>query len=326
MRRREFITLLGGAAAWPLGANTQQRAAPVVGFLSSRSPRESDGVVNAFLQGLQETGYTKGQNVALMFRWAHGAYERLPELAVELVDLRVSVLLAAGGAPSALAAKAATSNIPVVFSAVHDPDRLGLVASYNRPGSNVTGMSIFTAGIGAKSVELLPQIVPATSTFAYLVNPSNPIEERYLTETATAARILGVQLHMLKASTEDELDKAFAALVALGAGALVVPGEAFFDSKRDKIVALATKSFVPTIYAFREYVTAGGLMSYGSRITDCYRRAGIYVGRILKGENPADLPVMQPTTFEFVINRKTANALRLNIPPTLLALADEVIE
>jgi len=326
MKRREFIKALASSAtAWPLAALAQS-AMPVIGFLSSRSPSESAGVIGAFRQGLQETGFVEGQNVVIAFRWAEGAYERLPDLAAELVALRVAVLFAAGGPPSALAAKASTSTIPIVFSAVNDPERLGLVASYNRPGGNVTGMSMFTAGIGAKSIELLKQLVPAAAAFAYLVNPSNPTAEIYAKEATTAAGALGIQVHVLKASTERDLDEAFAALAGLRAGGIVVMGEPFFDSKRDKIVALAAQYTVPAIYTFREYVAAGGLMSYGASLTDSYHRAGIYVGRILKGEKPADLPVMQPTKLDLVLNLKTAKALGLTIPAKLLALADEVIE
>jgi ABC-type uncharacterized transport system substrate-binding protein len=327
MRRREFITLLSGtAAAWPLVARAQQPAMPVIGFLSSRSPNESAGVIGAFRQGLQETGFAEGQNVVIAFRWAEGAYDRLPKLAADLVGLKVTVLFAAGGPPAALAAKAATSTIPIVFSAVNDPDRLGLVASFNRPGGNVTGMSTFTADIGAKSVELLMEFVPKAAVIAYLVNPSNPAVEIYAEEATRAASALGVQIRVLNASTEGDLDNAFSALAGLGAAGLVVPGEPFFDSKRDKIVALAARYAVPAIYGFREYVTAGGLMSYGASLPDSYRRAGIYVGRIIKGEKPADLPIMQPTKFDLLINLKTAKALGLTIPPTLLATADEVIE
>jgi putative tryptophan/tyrosine transport system substrate-binding protein len=327
MRRREFIALLGGATAvWPLVARAQQPAILIVGFLSSRSPSESAGVITAFKRGLQETGFVEGHNVVIAFRWAEGAYNRLPSLAAELVALRVAVLFAAGGQPSAIAAKAVTSTVPIVFSAVNDPDRLGLVASYNRPGGNVTGMSMFVAGTGAKSVELLNELVPTAAVVAYLVNPSNPTAEIYAKEATTAASALGIQVRVLNASTEKDLDGAFAALAELKAGGLVVIGEPFFDSLRDKIVALAAQNAVPAIYTFREYVAAGGLMSYGANMADNYHRAGIYVGRILKGEKPADLPVQLPTKYELVLNLKTANALGLTVPPALLARADEVIE
>jgi putative ABC transport system substrate-binding protein len=327
LRRRDFITFLGSAAAaWPLAARAQQPAMPVIGFLSSRSPGESAGVVAAFHQGLREAGFVEGQNLVIAFRWAEGRYDRLPALAADLVGLRVAVLLAAGGPPSALAAKAATPTIPIVFSAVNDPVQLGLVASLNRPGGNVTGMATFTSGLGAKNVELLKELVPAAAMIAYLVNPSNPSAEIYAKEAVTAASALGIEVPVLNASTEHDLDEAFASLVKLGAGGLTVTGEPFFDSQRDRIVALSARYAVAAIYTFREYVVAGGLMSYGTSLPDSYRRAGIYVGRALKGEKPADLPVMQPTKFELVLNLKTAKALNLQIPPKLLALADEVIE
>jgi ABC-type uncharacterized transport system substrate-binding protein len=326
MRRREFITLLGGAAAWPLVARAQQAAMPVVGFLSSRSPGESAGVVAAFRRGLSETGFVEGQNFVIAFRWAEGRYDRLPALAVDLADMRVTVLFAAGGPPSALAAKAATSTIPIVFSAANDPVRLGLVASLNRPSGNVTGMSTFTSALAAKRVELLKELVPAAVVMAYVLNPSNPSADLESKEALPAASALGIELHVLNASTEQELNAAFAKLANLRAGGVVVAPEPFFDSQRDRLVALSAQHAVPAIYGFRDYVVAGGLMSYGTSITDSYRQAGNYVGRILKGEKPSDLPVMQPTKFELVINLKTAKALGLEVAQTLLATADEVIE
>jgi len=327
MRRRDFITLLGGAAvAWPLAARAQRLAMPVIGFLSSRSPGESAGVVAAFRQGLREGGFVEGQNLSIAFRWAEGRYDRLPALAAELVDLRVAVLATAGGAPSAFAAKAATQAIPIVFSAALDPDRLGLVASLNRPGGNVTGMSIFPSEVAAKSVQLLKELLPAATALGYLVNPSTPGAGLYAKEASNAASALGVAVHVLNASTEHVLDDAFASLAKLGAGGLAVPAEPFFDSQRDRIVALAARHAVAAIYGFREYAGAGGLMSYGASLPDSYRRAGMYVGRILKGERPADLPVMQPTKFDLVLNLKTAKALGLTVPDRLLAIADEVIE
>jgi len=326
MKRREFITLLGGAAAWPLAARAQQPAMPVVGFLSSRSPGESAGVVAAFRQGLGETGFVEGQNLAIAFRWAEGHYDRLPALAAELVNLRVAVLFAAGGPPSALAAKATTSTIPVVFSAVNDPLRVGLVSSLNRPGGNVTGMSLFTSDMIGKMAQLLKEMVPGAAALAYLVNPSSPSEEIYAREAPVVSSALGIRIPVLNASTEHDLDDAFASLGKTGADALVIPPEPFFDSQRDRIVALAARYAVPMIAGLREYVVAGGLMSYGASLPDSYRRAGIYVGRVLKGEKPADLPVMQPTKFDLVLNLKTAKALGLAVPDRLLALADEVIE
>jgi len=327
MRRREFITLLGGAAAaWPFTARAQQSALPVVGFLSSRSPGESSEVVAAFRRGLRDSGFIEGQNLLIAFRWADGRYDRLPALAAELVQLRVAAMFAAGGPPAAFAAKAATQATPVVFSAVNDPVRLGLVASLNRPGGNLTGTNSFTVELAAKGIQLLKELVPATTLVAYLVNPSNPSVENYVKEAATAASALGIAVRVLNASTEPELDDAFASLAKLGAGGLVVPGEPFFDSQRDKIVALAAGHAIAAVYTFREYAVAGGLMSYGPSLPDAYRQGGTYVGRILKGEKPADLPVMQPSKFELVLNLKTAKALGLEVPWQIQQLADEVIE
>jgi putative ABC transport system substrate-binding protein len=298
----------------------------VVGFLSSRSPTESTAVVAAFRQGLREAGFIEGENLAIAFRWAEGGYDRLPALAADLVTMRVAVLLAAGGPPSAHAAKAATSTIPIVFSAASDPVRLDLVPSLSRPGGNITGMGTFNATLLAKRLEILNELVPLAAPMAYLVNPTNQSADLEVREVSTAAKLLGIELEIFNASTEHEIDEAFATAVRLRARGLVVAGEPFFDSKRERIVALAARHAVAASYGFREYVVAGGLMSYGTSITDSYRQAGIYVGRILKGEKPADLPVQQPTKFELVINLKTAKALGLEVPPTLLARADEVIE
>jgi putative ABC transport system substrate-binding protein len=326
MKRREFIVLISSAAIWPLAAGAQQAAMPMIGFLSSRSPGESAGVVAAFRQGLGASGFVEGQNVVIAFRWAEGHYDRLPVLAAELVDLRVAALFAAGGPPSALAAKAATRTIPIVFSAVNDPVRVGLVRSLNRPGGNITGMSFLNFEIIGKSAQLLKEMVPAATAIAYLVNPSSPSAELYAKQALTVASALGIRVHVLNASTEHDLDEAFASLGKIGADALILPAEPFFDSQRDRIVALAARYAVPMIAGLREYVAAGGLMSYGASLSDSYRRAGIYVGRVLKGEKPADLPVMQPTKFDLVLNLKTAKALGLTVPDRLLALADEVIE
>jgi len=326
MNRREAITLLGGAAAWPLAVRAQQQATSTIGFVSSRAPGESAGVVAAFRQGIGGAGFVEGQNLAIAFRWAEGRYDRLPALVAELVNLRVAVLFAAGGPPSALAAKEATSTIPVVFSAVSDPVRLGLVPSLNRPGGNVTGMSLLNSELVAKSAQFLKEAVPAAAVIAFLVNPSGPSAEIYAKEAPATARALGIQIPVLNASTEHDLDEAFASLGKLGVSGLVVPAEPFFDSQRERIVSLAVQHAVPMISSLREYVVAGGLMSYGPSLPDSYRRAGIYVGRVLKGEKPADLPVMQPTKFELVLNLKAAKALGIEIPPTLLVRADEVIE
>jgi len=328
MRRREFITLIGSAAAaaWSHAAKSQQPAMPMIGFLSSRSPGDSAGVLTAFRDGLREAGFVEGQNVAIAFRWAEGHYDRLPVLAAELVKLPLAALFVAGGPPSALAAKAATSSIPVVFSAVNEPVRLGLVASLNQPGGNVTGMSLFAADIWAKTVELLKQLVPGAAIIAYLINPSSPSAEMYIKGATAAASTLGVDIRMLNAGTEQQINDAFATLAKLKADGIVVPNEPFLDTQRDRIVALAARYAVPAAYSFREYVVAGGLMSYGPSLTDSYRRAGIYLGRVLKGEKPADLPVQQPTKFELVINLKTAKTLALTIPPSLIVAADEIIE
>jgi len=327
MKRRKFITLLGGgAAAWPLAARAQQPTMPVIGFLSTRSPGESAGLVAAFRDGLRESGFVEGQNLVIAFRWAEGRYEQLRDLAAELVAMHVAVLMAAGGPPSALAAKAATSTIPIVFSAVYDPVQLDLVASLNRPGANITGMSSVASEMVAKSCQLLKEMVPTAAAIACLVNPTNPSAEIYSKEAVTVASALGIRVHVLNASTEQGLDEAFASLGGLGASGLVVPAEPFFFSQRDRIVALAARYAVAMIATFREYVVAGGLMSYGASLPDLYRQAGLYVGRVLKGAKPADLPVMQPTKFELTINLKTAKALGLQIPDKLLALADEVIE
>jgi putative ABC transport system substrate-binding protein len=298
----------------------------MIGFLSSRALGESAYVLAAFREGLREAGYVEGQNLAITFRWAEGHYDRLPAMAADLVSLRVAALFVAGGPPSALAAKAATSAIPIVFSAVNDPVSLGLVASFNRPGGNITGMSFLNAELISKSVQLLKEIVPAAAVIACLVNPSSPSAEIYMKEVPATASALGIRIPVLNASTQQDLDRAFASLGKIGANALIVPAEPFFDSQRDRIVALAARYAVPMIVGLREYVAAGGLMSYGASLSDSYRRAAVYLGRILRGEKPADLPVQQPTKFDLVINLKTAKTLGLTVSPKLLARADEVIE
>ena len=326
MRRRQFLCVLISTAALPVRAFAQQSALPVIGFLSSRSPSESEAVVAAFRKGLAESGHTVGQNVMVEYRWAEGDYQRLPELAAELVRMRVAVILAAGGPPAALAAKKATMTIPVVFSAAGDPVRIGLVDSISRPGGNVTGMGLFNSTLGGKRLELLHQLVPASTLVAVLTNPDNPSAELELSEVRAAAKVLKIDLQEVKARTDQELSSAFDELSRIRAGAVIVSGEPFLDSRRALIIALAAKHAIPASYSWRENVLLGGLLSYGTSITDSYRNAGIYCSRILKGEKPVDLPVMQPTKFELTINLKTAKALGLSIPPTLLTAADEVIE
>jgi putative tryptophan/tyrosine transport system substrate-binding protein len=325
MKRRTFIAGMGATALWPLAARAQQPM-PVVGYLSSRSPGESETVVAAFRQGLGEAGYVAGQNVAIDYRWAEGRYDRLPALAAELVGLKVSVILAAGGPPSALAAKKATSTIPIIFSASDDPVGLGLVESLSRPGGNITGMSVFNATLGAKRLGLLHEVVPSATTIAYLTNPANPSAHLEVSAVQEAAKTFGIDLQVLNASNDEEVAAAFARLAELKAGAIIVAGEPYFDSRRAAIVGLAARYAVPASYGWRENVAIGGLLSYGTSVNDSYRNSGIYCGRILKGEKPADLPVMQPTKFEMTINLKTAKTLGLTIPPALLTGADEVIE
>jgi putative tryptophan/tyrosine transport system substrate-binding protein len=327
LKRREFITLLGGAAAvWPLAARAQQPAMPVVGFLSSRSRNESASAVAAFRQGLIEAGYVEGQNVDIAFRWAEGQYDRLPALAADLAGRQVAVIFATGGNPPAFAAKAATATIPIVFLIGSDPVEFGLVASLSRPGNNVTGVTLFTSLLVAKRMELLRELVPTATTIAFLVNPNNSNAEPDTRVAQTAARSLGQQLVVLSAGTENDIDAAFETLVQQRTNALLVNTDAFFLARRNQFVALAARHAVPTIHDLREFTAAGGLVSYGTNLTDAYRQAGTYIGRILKGERPANLPVVQPTRFDLVINLTTAKALGLTVSPTLLAIADEVIE
>ena len=327
MDRRTFIsTAACSVIAIPLIAQAQQPALPVVGFLSSRSPEESAAHAAAFRRGLSETDYVEGQNVAIEYRWAKGQYERLPALASELVRLRVDVLVAVGGEPSALAAKAATATIPIVFLIGDDPVRPGLVASFNRPGGNITGVSFLTGELGGKRLGLLCELVPNAGMVAVLLNPNNPGAESHRQDVQTAAQTLGRRLLVLRASTETEFASNFAMLTRERVGALVVENDPFFDSQRDRLMALAARNAVPAIYHIREFPAAGGLMSYGASLADAYREVGIYTGRILKGEKPANLPVEQPTKFELVINLKTAKALGITIPQSLLLRADEVIQ
>jgi putative ABC transport system substrate-binding protein len=325
MRRREFITLLGGAAAaWPLRARAQQ--ATVIGFLSSRSPEDSAHLIAAFRRALAEGGFVEGQNVVIEYRWARGQYDLLPAMAADLVTRRVNVLTAAGGEPSALAAKQATATIPIVFSVAGDPVSVGLVESWNRPGGNATGITFPTTRMEPKRLGLLRDLVPGVHLVGVLLNPRLPGAERQLQDIEEAARAVDQPIAVARASTDEELDAAFSALVKEGVGALLVCADPYFDSRRERLLGFAQQHRLPAIYQFREYAVAGGLLSYGISITDAYRQYGVYTASILKGAKPADLPVMQTTKFETVINLKTAKALGIKISDNLLSLADEVIE
>jgi putative tryptophan/tyrosine transport system substrate-binding protein len=328
MKRREFITLLGGAGvAWPLAAHAQQAqpGSPVIGFISGRSPDESASILAAFQRGLSEAGYVVGQNVQITFRWAQGQYDRLPALAADLVRSRVTVI-AAFGAPTARVVKSATTLIPVVFGVGVDPVAAGLVASFNRPGGNATGVTLLTASLGTKRLGLLRELIGKADLIAVLVNSTTSEGVTQATDVQAAGRETGQRIIVLNVATDAEIDDAFAALAEQHAGALIVGADQFFDTRRDRIIALAARYAVPAIYHWREFAAAGGLMSYGTSIADAYRQVGVYTGRILKREKAADLPVIQPTQFEFVINLKTAKMMGLTFPPGLLAIADEVIE
>lgn len=328
MRRRDFVTLLGGAAAaWPLAARAQPSATPTIGFLSSASPDKYAILLNAFQQGLKEAGYVEGQNVAVEYRWSQGLNQRLAALAAELVQRQVKVLVAAGGTPSALAAKAATTTIPIVFVVGTDPVAIGLVSSLSRPGGNLTGVTTLNVGLGPKWLELLHQILPAATNVAVLVNPSSPaIAQAFLQAIRPAASTFRQQLHVLEANTESDIDKAYAALGSLHADALVITPDTFFSSRAEQLGALGVRYAVPTVFEFHHFAAAGGLLSYGGNETDNYRLVGNYTGRILKGEKPGDLPVQQATKVELIINLKTAKKLGIIVPQSVQSRADEVIE
>src|SRR5262245_28794040 len=325
--RREFITLLGGAvAAWPLTARAQQAGIPVIGFLNGQSPTEFAAYLAAFRQGLNETGYVEHRNVDIEYRWAGGQVDRLPAFAADLVRLQVSVIVATGTVPTAVEAKAATATIPIVFTTAGDPVKHGLVASFNRPGGNVTGVNFLVSEVGSKRLQLLHELVPAATAIGFLINPTAPSSQFETSDVDAAAPVLGLRLHVEHASSEREIDAAFASFVQQRVNALFVAADAFFSARRDQLAALAARHALPASYGTRDIVAAGGLMSYSPSLTDAFRQVGVYTGRILKGEKPADLPVMQPTKFEFVINLKTAKALGLEVPRQLLVFTDEVIQ
>ena len=326
MRRREFITLVGGVAAWPLAARAQWPPMPVVGFVSSSNAQSAPHMTAAFLAGLKENGFTEGENVAIEYRWADGHLERLPSLVADLVRRRVAVIFSSGGDVPTLVAKGATTTIPIVFATGADPLRSGLVASLNRPGGNATVRPLWQECFGAKRIALLRELAPNTHALGLLVNPNNPNAEPETADIEAAAQSMHAQVQVLPASNGEEVEAAFAVLASSKLDGLVVNPDPIFFPRRDQVVALAARHAVPTIYYSREYAEAGGLMSYGASFTWLYRQCGIYVARILKGAKPTDLPVVQPTRFELVINAKTAKTLGLTVPPTLFATADEVIE
>ena len=329
MRRREVITLLAGTAVvWPCVIRAQQpRAMPVIGFLGSTSPVHYATRLKAFRQGLKETGYVEGQNVAIDYRWAEGQYDRLPELAAELVQRAVAVIASGGGTPATLAAKAATSSIPIVFASAIDPVKAGLVASLSRPGGTMTGVVNQDVAVGPKRLELLHELLPMATTIAVLVNPTNPmLSEQFMNGMEAAAHTLGMTLHIVQAATESDLDTAFATFVQLRADALVIGPDIFFNSQAEQLAARALHDALPAVYLYRPFAAAGGLASYGASDSEYYRLVGIQVGRILNGEKPADLPVQQTTKIELIVNLKTAKTLGLTVPQSILARADEVIE
>jgi putative ABC transport system substrate-binding protein len=327
MQRREFITLLGGAAAaWPIAARAQQPAMPVIGFLDWRSPEALTERLRGFRQGLKETGYVEGDNATILYRWAENQFDRIPELAAELARRPVAVIVASGGPHVASRIKAEITTIPIVFIASQDPVRLGLVASLARPGGNLTGVNFFSGELVAKRLELMRVLVPAAKRVAVLVNPSGPNTEATLRDAEPAGRAMGLQIQVINAGTSREIDDAFATFVRERPDMIFVSSDAFLDSRRVQLVQLANHHRVPATFSGREYAEVGGLMSYGGDITDAYRQVGVYTGRILKGANPADLPVVQSSKFDFVINAQTARMLGIAVPPSLLAIADQVIE
>jgi putative ABC transport system substrate-binding protein len=325
LRRREFITLVGGAAVWPVTVQAQQPRIPLVGFLEIQSPKGWEPYVGAFRQGLKEAGFVEGQNVAIEYRWAENQTDRMPALAADLVRRQVAVIAATDNSATQ-AAKAATATTPIVFQMGGDPVRLGLVASMNRPGGNITGFSNITPGLAAKRLGLLHELVPSAAKIAVLIFPAGANFEANMRDLQEAGRALGLQIIFFNVGNDDEMDAAFPSLVRQQAGALLLTDSTLFNNRREKLVALAARHKVPAIFTFPEFAAAGGLMSYASSLAEGYRQTGMYVGRILKGEKPADMPVLQPTKFEFVINLKTAMLLGLTVPPSLLAIADEVIE
>jgi putative ABC transport system substrate-binding protein len=326
LSRRGVIGLVGGAAAWPLMARAQQPAMPVIGYLHSGSPAPFAHLVAEFRRALNESGYVEGRNVAIEYRWANGEYDRLPELATDLVKRQVGVIVTAGGGPSALAAKRATSTIPIVFSIGDDPVKIGLVASLSHPGGNVTGVNVVIGALDSKKLGLLRELVPRATTIAVLENAKLPAVQDRVSSVRAAARSIGQQIQTFYVSDENDLDRTFSHVAQSGAGALVVGADAFFNSHRDQLVGLAARYAIPAIYETREYVVAGGLMSYGTKLAEGYRQVGVYTARILKGDKPADLPVVQSSKFELVINMKAASALGIVVPNSMQILADEVIE
>ena len=326
MKRRDFMAMLGAAAAWPVAARAQQTAMPVVGYLSGRSRDVDTPFTTAFREGLSGTGYVEGRNVAIEYRWADGQYDRLPLLAADLVRRQVAVIAAAGGSSPALAAKAATTTIPIVFQTGDDPAEVGLAASLNRPGSNLTGVTSLNAEVVTKRLELLHELIPTATIMALLVNSTNPNAEILSRDAQSAARTLGLQLHVMHATTERDFDMVFSNLAELRASGLVIGSDPFFAGRSKQLAALSVRHATPTIFQYHEFVAAGGLMSYGGSLTDTYQQVGVYVGRILRGERPTDLPVQQSTKVELIINLKSARALDLTVPLTLLGRADEVIE